>query len=261
MDEYVGTIGMIFIGIFVNTFLYGIVSVQFIRYCQAGVSDVRAFRALFVSTFLVDTAYSALVVQLLWHLCVTNYANPAIIYKPAWPIDIVPIPNAWSALVTQLFLTRRLWRLVSSKLLAATCTLLAICGFALAIWVTIQTRQAKLHVAHDQIAGLEVQRPMIAWLITTVATDIIITSALSVALLRVRTGFGVTDRLVARLVRGAIQTGVVATVFALGCLLSFVCWPEVDLDLVFGIPSGRVYTVVSKLHPDSYCCHNFKPSC
>lgn len=48
-----------------------------------------------------------------------------------------------------------------------------------------------------------------------------------------------------RLIRGAIQTGVFASAFALGDLISFVLYRNTNLYAMFAYPIGRIYTNVS----------------
>jgi len=79
-------------------------------------------------------------------------------------------------------------------------------------------------------------------LLTLFATDCFITGSLSVVLLRARTGVNRVDSIIYRFTRGAIQAGVFAGISTLGGLVSFLCKPTTSLDLLFGIPMGRVYT-------------------
>ena len=50
-----------------------------------------------------------------------------------------------------------------------------------------------------------------------------------------------------RLIRGAIQTGVFASIFSLGGLIGFLASPNTNLYGMFAIPIGRVYTAVSNV--------------
>ena len=70
---------------------------------------------------------------------------------------------------------------------------------------------------------------------------------LSYVLSRSRTGFRRTDTIINRLIRGAIQTGLFASVFALADLFSFVLHRETYLYAMFAYPIGRIYTNVRRL--------------
>jgi hypothetical protein len=79
----------------------------------------------------------------------------------------------------------------------------------------------------------------LAVLINTHATVI-----LSYILSRSRTGFRKTDTIINRLIRGAIQTGLFASLFALADLFSFVLLPGTNFYAMFAYPIGRIYTNV-----------------
>ncbi|KAG5340922.1 hypothetical protein C0989_012545 [Termitomyces sp. Mn162] len=57
-----------------------------------------------------------------------------------------------------------------------------------------------------------------------------------------RTGFRKTDTIINRLIRGAIQTGLFASMFALADLFSFVLHGDTNLYAMFAYPIGRIYT-------------------
>jgi len=67
---------------------------------------------------------------------------------------------------------------------------------------------------------------------------------LSFVLARSRTGFRRTDTIINRLIRGAIQTGLFASIFALADLFSFVLHRNTNLYAMFAYPIGRIYTNV-----------------
>jgi len=242
MGEYDSTLGLLLLGVMFNTFLYGIVTYQFVRYCRANVNDWIVFRALIVSVFLVDTMYSAAVIYAIYFLVIENFNNPAILGKPVWQCNSAPLPVAWSAFITQMYLTGRLWRLVASRVLVAIAVVMAVCSFSLAIVAVSHLFAAQMTIRHDVKSIDTIRIQMIIWLAALVVTDCFITGSLCTALLRARTGVGRTDYLIWQFIRGAIQTGVFAGIFSLGCLLAFAFWTETDGSLMFAIPSGRVYT-------------------
>lgn len=60
-----------------------------------------------------------------------------------------------------------------------------------------------------------------------------------------KTNFRATDTVINRLIRGAIQTGLFASIFSLGDMLAFSLAPETNFYGMFAIPLGRIYTNVS----------------
>lgn len=74
---------------------------------------------------------------------------------------------------------------------------------------------------------------------------ILILGILAYGLSRSLTGFRKTDTVVNRLIRGAIQTGLFASIFALADLFSFLLHQDTFLYAMFAYPIGRIYTNVS----------------
>ncbi|EIW86135.1 hypothetical protein CONPUDRAFT_68736 [Coniophora puteana RWD-64-598 SS2] len=87
-----------------------------------------------------------------------------------------------------------------------------------------------------------VHRLISLWLVLQVVTDFVIAISLAVILFRSRTSYKKTNHVINQLIRGAIQTGVLAGIFSLGHLVSFVRWPSTELYGMFAMPLGRVYT-------------------
>lgn len=83
---------------------------------------------------------------------------------------------------------------------------------------------------------------VICWLGFQTSADLLITFVLTYVLSRSRTGFRKTDTIINRLIRGAIQTGLFASIFALADLFSFVLHQDTNLYAMFAYPIGRIYT-------------------
>ncbi|KAF8637858.1 hypothetical protein AX17_002484 [Amanita inopinata Kibby_2008] len=93
----------------------------------------------------------------------------------------------------------------------------------------------------DKLATLD--SLVICWLALQTAVDLLIAGVLSFALYRSRTKIRRTNKVVYRLIRTAIQTGVFSTIFAMGYLVAFLVSPEANFDMLFGFPFGCVYTL------------------
>ncbi|KIJ62389.1 hypothetical protein HYDPIDRAFT_136040 [Hydnomerulius pinastri MD-312] len=235
--QYDTTIGTLLIGIFFNTYLYGLVTYQFAAYYRTKFNDRPAIKCMVLFLFLLDTFHSASAIYMAWTYTVTNFDNPAALADAEWPYTFTPIGTALAALVTQIFLGYRIWRLSSSKYLYAIVIVLAIPSFALGMACGIRAWMIKV------LSELPSITPMvIAWLAMQVVVDAFITGTLIIILSRSRTGFRKTDTVLNRLIRGAIQTGLFAGIFSMGDLITFVALPTTNLYGMFAIPIGRIYT-------------------
>ena len=112
---------------------------------------------------------------------------------------------------------------------------------------------------------------LIVWLSAQVVVDTFITSmlvysnlqrrgadsqtpvTLVIVFSRSRTGFRKTDTILNRLIRGAIQTGLLAVIFCVGDLITFVVFPNTTIYVTFAIPVGRIYSNVSVINVMKVC--------
>ncbi|KAF9223108.1 hypothetical protein BS17DRAFT_835469 [Gyrodon lividus] len=237
MGLYDATIGTLLVGIFFNTFLYGLVTYQFAAYYRTKFNDRPITRYMVLFLFILDTFQSASEIYMAWSYTVTNFDNPAALAVAPWPYPFTPIGTALATLVTQLYLGHRIWCLGNSKFLYAVVILLAVPTFALGMACGI-----KAWIIHVLSEIPSITPLVIAWVAIQVAVDTFITGTLIIILARSRTGFRKTDTVLNRLIRGAIQTGLFAVIFSLGDLIAFVTVPTTNLYGMFAIPIGRIYT-------------------
>ncbi|THH27974.1 hypothetical protein EUX98_g6204 [Antrodiella citrinella] len=237
MPGYEKTIGTLLVGIVFNTFLYGLVMFQFAAYWRTKFNDPLPIKLMVLFLFLVDNVHSISVIYMLWEYCVTNFDNPAILTVALWPYTFTPIATALAAVVTQIFLGYRVYRLTKSAVLYGIILAIAIpaciLGLVCGIRAWIIEVLVKLIVLNTLVT---------AWLALQVGTDLFITGTLTLVLLKSRTGFHKTDSVLYRLIRGAIQTGLFAGIFSLGDLATFLRYPDTNLYGMFAIPIGRIYT-------------------
>jgi len=218
--------------------LYGLVTYQFAAYYRTKFNDRPAVKYMVFFLFILDTFHSASAIYMAWYYTVTNYDNPAALAMAEWPYTFTPIATALAALVTQLFLGFRIWRLTNSKFLYGVVILLAIPSFILGITCGIEVWIIKVL---SELPG-RITPVAIGWLTMQVVADAFITITLVIVFSRSRTGFRKTDSVLKRLIRGAIQTGLFAGLFSMGDLITFIVLPNTDLYAMFAIPIGRIYT-------------------
>ncbi|KAI0316735.1 hypothetical protein OF83DRAFT_221986 [Amylostereum chailletii] len=232
MGQFDETLGVLLLGIIFNTYLYGIVSYQFAAYWRTPFNDRPTLKVMVLVLFLLDTVHSAAEIYMAWEYCVTNFNNPSILAEALWPYTFTPPATALAALITHTFLGYRVYRLMNNNIYIYGC-ILVVASASFTLGVYCGTRAWIIRFA----AGFDVlTKPVTAWLSVQAGLDLCITGLLSFALLRSRTGFRKTDTIVNRLIRGAIQTGVFAAVFALGDLVTFIKYPNTNFYGMFAIP-------------------------
>ncbi|KAJ3491476.1 hypothetical protein NLI96_g727 [Meripilus lineatus] len=237
MGEYDLTIGTLLVGIVFNTYLYGLVCFQFLRYYREEFNDPLPIKAMVSVLFFVDTVHSTSLVYMLYVYCVTNYGNPEIFSVALWPYTLTPIATAVAALLTQAFLGYRILRLTGSWILFGIVIAVSVPSAILGIACGTRAWIIKVMSELPKLNGL-----VTAWLALQSAVDIYITLVLSIVLWRSKTGFRRTDSVLNSLIRGSIQTGLFATIFSLGDLITFLKAPLTNFYGMFAFPIGRIYT-------------------
>ncbi|KAF9567785.1 hypothetical protein CPC08DRAFT_626230 [Agrocybe pediades] len=237
MGAYDKTVGELTRSIPVNTYLYGLVTYQFLVYKNTKFNDPMWIKSVVGALFVVDTIHSTVAAYAAWETCVTNYANPSSLAFVSWTIPFTAVATSLAAVFTQFFLGHRVYKLMRNRVLTGVIAFFSCSGFAFGVYSGVRSGIIK------EVAHFAPLTPfVICWLGSQTIADLIITAALTYALSRSRTGLRRTDSIINRLIRGAIQTGLFAALFALGDLFSFVFHRDTNLYAMFAYPIGRIYT-------------------
>ncbi|KAJ6614982.1 hypothetical protein B0H10DRAFT_1916209 [Mycena sp. CBHHK59/15] len=188
-----------------------------------------------------------------WFYCVTNFANPSVVATSLWPYPFTALTTAILALINQVFQSWRIYMFTRSKLLIGflLAGALAACGtgVAAAVQSWIFSELAKLAALQPVVEGNLALQSTIDVLISSVCPlplEVTLTSfplvILSYTFSKSKTAFTRTNTVLNRLIRGAVQSGVFTSVFALGTLLSFRFSPSTYMIALFALPIGRIYT-------------------
>jgi len=237
MGDFDTTVGVLLLGIMFNTFLYGLVTYQFLVYRNTKFNDPLWIKCIVGILFTVDTVHSMVAVYSAWETCVTNYANPSSLAVISWTIPFTAVATSVAAIFTQFFLGHRVFKLTKSIVIVGVIGIFSFLGFVFGVYAGVRSGIIK------EVANFAPLTPfVICWLGFQTAADLLITGVLSYVLARSRTGFRKTDTVINRLIRGAIQTGLFASLFALADLFSFVLHRNTNLYAMFAYPIGRIYT-------------------
>ncbi|KAF5363647.1 hypothetical protein D9756_000495 [Leucocoprinus leucothites] len=237
MGQFDLVVGPLLMGILLNTYLYGLVTYQFIVYYTSKFDDALWIRAIVGILFVVDTLHSCIAVYGAWETCVTNFANPAHFANVSWTIPFTACATSVAALLSQGFLAHRVLILTKNKILTGILLLLSFLGFFFGFYAGIYSGILSSVAKFGPLAPY-----VTCWLGFQTAADVLITGTLTYTLKNARTGFHKTDTIINRLIRGAIQTGFFASVFAIGDLFSFLLARQTYFYAMFAYPIGRIYT-------------------
>ncbi|KAH8818898.1 hypothetical protein DL96DRAFT_1534396 [Flagelloscypha sp. PMI_526] len=231
------TIRGLLLGFFINLYLYGFVLNQYLTYKTTKFDDPMWLRILVAALFVVDTSQTAVELYAVWYFLIENYTNPSVLNYVIWMLPFCCVTTAISALIVQIFLINRLYRLTRQfwlyVLLTSAAVVACLCGTVACIWCGIIFDATKL---------APVIPLAIAWLAIVASVDIAITVTLSRALWRCKTGLSRTNTIINRCIKASIQSGLFSSVIAIANLAGFVFWNNTYINLIFGWPSGRIYS-------------------
>lgn len=237
MGQYDKTLGTLLVGTLFNTYLFGIVSYQFAVYYRTKFNDRLHIKCMVLCLFIIDMVHSVGAIYMVWVYAVTDFGHPLALGYELWPFPFTPIGTAAAALITHLLLGDRIWRLTGNTPLYIGIIVMAVITFCLGVgsgtWAWIIQVIAELP---------RIDSIVTAWLSMQVILDTVLTVILSFTLFRARTGCPSSDTVVWRLIRGTLQTGLFASIFALGELICFLLLPTSYLYAMLAIPIGRIYS-------------------
>ncbi|KAJ3525437.1 hypothetical protein NMY22_g10580 [Coprinellus aureogranulatus] len=244
--DFSSTLGALLVSVFtpsVNTYLFGLASFQYASYYNSKFKDPLWIRLTIGGLFMTDTFHSVCIIYMAWVYAVDNFANPGGLMGIIWPFPLSAIMMTFTAFVVQLFLSYRILLLTKKLYISIPLAVLAtgcfICGtiVGVRVWLTGRIR------AFVSMAELStINTVLTVWLSSETAVDVAIAAILLFILHNSKSGLKNSDRVMERLMRASLQTGVCTGVFATMCMVLWLAKPGTMYYLIFGLPISRVYT-------------------
>ncbi|KZV91754.1 hypothetical protein EXIGLDRAFT_836885 [Exidia glandulosa HHB12029] len=185
------------IGTFVSMFLLGVATLQAWNYFRDFQDDPWYIKLMVASVFGADVLHSALFCHAAHHYTVGIFHNILLLVKTVWSLEAVLILEAFIILLVQCYFGLRVQRVTRSTFVASILWVLAVFRAALTLSMTSLAIQDGTLIVTDT--------PQFRWqgiteLSVGAFTDVGTALALCVGLLKSRTGFEASDRLIDRLV-------------------------------------------------------------
>lgn len=238
MSEYAPTLGGLLLGAFLNTYFYGIVFVQNVAYHNTNFDDPYWVRVFVVSLFCIDTVHTASLIYMAWVYAVQNYNHPEALQLLIWPLPFTVLIITVVAFLVQTFLAYRILCLTRSRLLYGVTILASM--LALVAGLVCSVTVWKFRLGSEAVRG---ERVITIWQASEVGVDSMITITLIVVLLRLRNNFHRSNTLINRLIRGAIQSGLVTSIFAVLSTALFFKYPVAHFYAIVSFSSAHLYSI------------------
>ncbi|KAF8317353.1 hypothetical protein DL93DRAFT_2165615 [Clavulina sp. PMI_390] len=258
-------IGPMIIGLVLNVWLYGMQLIQTETYFRSSTKDALWVKILVVYLTIADLVNCIFDIWFTYYYNVDMFGNKLALLKSTWYFDTDPAMVVLISSPVQGFFAWRVKKLTGQTWLGICIGISAFAQLLLGIGTSIACGIVKDFVNYHKFKSI-----VIAWLVLAPITDIVIAVSLVFFLQRHKTGFAVTDDLVAKITRGqcawtsqfnktnidsswtrlshgslrvpvTIQTGAITAVWAVADLAIFLLWAN-NLHLIFNMPLAKLYS-------------------
>ncbi|KAL1949727.1 hypothetical protein VTO73DRAFT_8608 [Trametes versicolor] len=242
-----GTIGVAFLGVAISSAIYGITCIQTFQYYRSprGSTDTPFLKIIVLILWMLDSTHQALIVQILYHYLVLNYANALALLRTT---EI--IVNAVIACIVETFFVMRIWKLSRNPWVSGACMVFTIAHLTMNLVFPIRTFfypilvEAEAKLKSTGSSGLGV----------AVVADVSISAAMVWYLRKGRTGLRKSDDMIGRLIMLTITTGSFTTIFVIANLIAYLAAPAQLYVLFFNFMLGKLYinSLLTSLNSRTY---------
>lgn len=234
------SLGAALIGTMISAIIYGITCLQIhLYYTKYSENDGRATKFLVGLLWVLDTLHMVLLTIMIYHYTVTNWGDLAVLSRTTWSLEIGIIVVTLVASIVQCFFARRIWYL-SEKNWVLTGAIVFLSMFQLAfgnafMWHTNRTQ-------FFENAGSKTNEFLMGgYLCGDIACDIVISVSMCYYLHKSRTGFKGTNSMINMLITYTIRTCLLTTIFTVGCLVTFIVFPQTMIYCALYFIACRLY--------------------
>ncbi|KAH9959415.1 hypothetical protein BC827DRAFT_1213407 [Russula dissimulans] len=243
-----GVEGVLLIAICLDAYVFGLVSQQFCAYWAYRFKDPIYLKLFVIVQFIVVGVQSLL----MWHFAydrfvIIKFLPPSPNPPSLWEGPANSICQLILILLANTFLAARINNLTKNRLQGCLVMALSIIAFVIGMITTVMTWKETISKTARQITS-------VTWHSVQASAECLITCFLVRMLLMSRSGIRRSDAIVNYLVRSVIQTGCLASVWAVAALISFFFVPHNLTFRVFDLTSGSIYThaifdtLISRVH-------------
>ncbi|KAF9528800.1 hypothetical protein CPB83DRAFT_853762 [Crepidotus variabilis] len=226
----------IFLGLFLNVLLLGVMITQVYLYFVTYKNDKLWIKLFVAGLFFADVLNTGFDLAYLYRSVIVNFNNPAYLEKADWLFGWDPASTAVIAMAVQLFFAWRVCTLTGSWVWTIVIAVLAVFSGATGLVTTYDVVRIGYFTRFQEFKTV-----VVAWLVSAALGDAVITTILVSYLRKHKTGFERSDLMVDKIIRLTVQTGGITMVFALLDMIFYVSDPS-GLHLLFNFPLAKLYS-------------------
>ncbi|KAI1783043.1 hypothetical protein LXA43DRAFT_367052 [Ganoderma leucocontextum] len=234
------TFGIVFLAVTLSSIIYGVTCIQIFSYCRSARSkqDPSILRYGVVALMLVDTFQQVLILHVGYYYLIIHFGDRnAPLTSLPWSVPTEALLLAISALLFNIFLTARLWRLSQNVALSG-----------LAAVLTITTAGTNMSFAirgygfDSLIFGLREVKPHgIAALCLAIVTECMLSATVACYLYKGRSGLQRHDDFLTKVIILTVTTGMLTTPFNIAALVTYVISDKSLTVLLFNFLLAKLY--------------------
>lgn len=211
-------LGALEISVGLCCFLVGVVTLQTFNYFREFSTDPWPIRLLVAIVYFFDVIHSAFLMHTVYSYSVTHYGHAEVMASSVWTLNTSIIFQGLVALCVQSFFCLRIWKISRSRILSGICLSLTIARFCMSsIVVSYDFKYYSFAVIQTRY------KTFVAATLAVIATsDVAIGASMVGSLLRQKTGFSSTNKLIDKIIGFVIATGLLTSILAVVDVITFV---------------------------------------
>ncbi|KAF8797592.1 hypothetical protein BYT27DRAFT_6934491 [Phlegmacium glaucopus] len=231
-------VGPMLVGSLMSFMLFGISIVQLYLYNIRFPSDKFLIQFSVYMIFLLDVFQSVAVGSLAWHALCSGWGRFNALLFPGWTFSAVPAVTGTVSAWVQIFYAWRIHVMVNWKIIPIVIVVIALAQSAAALSIAIGFIPLKsILLLHRMFPRT------IVWLGGAALADVIISISMVYVLYSAKKrAFGSTEKVLNRLIRSTVETGVVTTLCATLELGFFLGLPTTNVHVLFALMLSKLYS-------------------
>ncbi|KAF7350021.1 hypothetical protein MVEN_01303800 [Mycena venus] len=236
--------GCLLIGTWVSSLLYMFEITQSWYYFRNFEQDDWKFKTLVTVALLVDTVSIVGDYIGVYLYTITHAGDAEYVYSSHWPIPyLYGFSTSVLGVLVQAFLVFRYWRFTKKKLIAFFLSFAIIISFG-----SLFACDTMLTLYTSLADRPKFKAPIALWLVTELAVDAGIASALLWEFRKARGILIESQRVLDRLIAVTIQSGAAAATLAGATLIAYYIKPESNVAVGVSYPLRRIYVITLLLN-------------
>ncbi|KAF8804054.1 hypothetical protein BYT27DRAFT_7194774 [Phlegmacium glaucopus] len=231
-------VGPLLAGSLLSYMLFGISIVQLYLYNLRFSGDKLLIQITVYMVFVLDIFQSVSVWALAWHALCSGWGRMVALTFPGWTFSSVPAVTGIIAAWVQIFYAWRIHMMVNWIFIPSVIVVIALAQAAAALSIAIGFIPLK------SILLLHTMFPRtIVWLGGAALTDVIISVSMVYVLYSAKKrALGRTEKILNRLIRSTVETGVVTSLCAILELGFFLGIPNTNIHVIFALMLSKLYS-------------------